>query len=75
MPDLVDTTALHLAVQQLAEAVQTIATQVGDVPAVRRLRNDVERLELDINDCTQLHPLAPVRQLEIISDTPYDESL
>lgn len=75
MPDLVDTTALRRAVQQLANAVRTIATQVGDVPAVRRLRNDVERIELDVSDCTQLQPLAPVRQLETISDTPYDESL
>ena len=75
MPDLVDTTALHRAVQRLADAVQTIATQVGDVPEVRRLRNDVERIELDVSDCTQLRPSAPVRQLETISDAPYDQSL
>ncbi|QNK79331.1 hypothetical protein [Nakamurella sp. PAMC28650] len=75
MPDSVDTAALHLAVEQLAHAVQVIATQAGDVPAVRRLRNDVERIELDMGDCTGLHALPPVRKLEIISDTPYDESL
>ena len=75
MPDRVDTAALHLAVRQLADAVQTIATQVGDVPAVRRLRNDVERLELDAGDCAALQPLPPARPLEVISDTPYDESL
>lgn len=75
MPDPVDTTALRLAVQQLAQAVQAIATQAGEVLAVRRLRNDLERIELDLNDCNGLHHLAPARMLEVISDTPYDESL
>lgn len=75
MSGLVDTAALNRAVEQLASAVQAIAAQVGDVPAVRRLQNDVERVKIDMGDCTQLQPVAPVRQLEVIPDTPYDQSL
>jgi hypothetical protein len=75
MPDLVETAALHHAVEQLAHAVQAIATQAGDVPAIRRLQNDVERVKIDMGDCAQLHPVAPMRELEVIPDTPYDESL
>lgn len=76
MPDLVDTGPLHHAVEQLEHAVAGIAAQAGDLPAVLRLRNDVERIKIDMADCTQLHPVAAAaRQLEIIPDTPYDESL
>ena len=75
MPDLVDTSALHHAVEQLAQAVQAIAAQAGEVPEVRRLLGDVERLQLDAADCHQLRSVAPARQLEVIPDTPYDESL
>jgi hypothetical protein len=76
MPDQVDLTVLHHAVEQLAQAVQGIATQAGDVPAVRRLRNDVERVQIDMGDCTGLQQVTPpVRKLEVIPDTPYDESL
>ena len=75
MPDLVDTAALHHAVEQLAHVVQRIATQAGDVTAVQRLRNDVERIQIDMGDCAHLHPVAPVGPLEVIPDTPYDESM
>ena len=75
MPDMVDIAALHHAVEQLDQAVQGVAAQAGEVPAVRRLRNDVERIKIDLSDCTQLHSVVPARQLEIIPDAPYDESL
>ncbi len=75
MPDLVDASALNHAVQSLAHAVQAIAVQAGDVPAVRRLLNDVERIRLDADDAKHLHPVAAVRPLETIPDTPYDESM
>ena len=75
MPDLVDTSALHHAVEQLSRAVEELAGHAGEVTAVRRLRHDVERIRMDMDDCSQLHPLAGVPQLEIIPDTPYDPSL
>jgi hypothetical protein len=77
MPDLVDTSALHHAVEQLAQVVASLANEAGDAPAVRRLQNDVERLQIDISDCSGLRSLAPppARQLEVIPDVPYDPSL
>ncbi len=75
MPDQVDTAALQHAVDQLAHAVEGVAVQAGDVVAVRRLRNDVERIQIDMGDCAGLQPVPAVRKLEIIPDTPYDESL
>lgn len=75
MPDLVDTKALHHAVDQLAHAVEAMAAHAGDNRAVRRLQNDVERIRLDAEDCRLLPEVAPVRTLEVIPDTPYDESM
>ena len=75
MSDLVNAAALHRAVDGLAAAVKTLSTQAGDVPAVRRLLNDVERIKLDAADCDHLHPIVAPRQLEVIPDKPYDESL
>jgi hypothetical protein len=75
MSDLVNAHALHHAVDSLAQAVRTVSAQAGDVPAVRRLLNDVERIRIDAADCDQLHAVAVPRQLEIIPDTPYDESM
>ena len=75
MPDHVNADALHSAVESLAQAVQAISTQAGDVPAVRRLINDVERIRLDSADCRELQVVNAPRQLEIIPDTPYDEAM
>ena len=75
MSDLVDTSALRHAIEQVAHAVATLGTHAGDVSAVRRLRNDVERLRIDADDCKSLRSVAAARQLEIIPDTPYDEAM
>ena len=50
----------------------------GDVPAVRRLRNDLERLELDVNDVGLLPPNADVPsplQMHTMTDEPYDPAM
>jgi hypothetical protein len=75
MSDHVNAAALHSAVDSLATAVQAISAQAGDVPAVRRLLNDVERIKIDAADCGSLQPIEAPRQLEIIPDTPYDEAM
>ncbi len=75
MPDQVDTATLHHAVEQLAHALDTLAAQAGDAPAVRRLCNDLERIRIDLADCGHLHQVPPARKLEVIPDTPYDQSL
>lgn len=75
MNETVDTAALHHAVEQLAHAVQNLENQAGNVVAVRRLRNDLERLRIDSEDCRHLHGVQQVRELEVIPDTPYDQSM
>lgn len=75
MSDLVDASVLHRAIEQLAHAVDSLSAQAGDSVAIRRLQNDVERLRLDAEDCKVLHRSAQARPLEVIPDTPYDESM
>ena len=55
MTDLVDASALHSAVEQLAHAVDSMSAQAGNSLAIRRLHNDVERLRLDAEDCKAVH--------------------
>ena len=75
MPDHVNAAALHSAVETLDQAVKAIASRAGDVPAVRRLLNDVERIRLDAADCIGLQAVPAPREMEIIPDTPYDEAM
>ena len=75
MPDLFDAATIRRAVEQLSQAITAMAAEVGEVPVVRRLRHDVERIELDLTDCTSLQKMPPARALETIPDAPYDESL
>ncbi len=75
MPDVVDTGSLQHAVDQLAHAVADLAARAGQVTAVLRLQNDVDRLRLDAADCKELHEVPQARQLEFIPDTPYDQSM
>jgi hypothetical protein len=75
MTEVVNVRQLREAIDTLAQAVDQVARQAGDTLAVRRLQNDVDRLRLDAGDCDQLPAVHVERQLEIIPDTPYDESM
>ncbi len=75
MPDLVDTANLHHALAQLAQAVDAVAAEVGDVQPIRRLRHDIERFEMDLGDCQELRRVAAPPKLEVIPDTPYPDTL
>ena len=75
MTDLVDIRPLRHAIDALAEAVDDVARKAGDTAAVRRLQNDVERLRIDSGDCADLPAVNVERTLEVIPDTPYDESM
>ena len=75
MTDLVDIRPLRHAIEALAEAVDEVARKAGETAAVRRLQNDVDRLRIDADDCGEL-PVGDIeRKLEVIPDTPYDESM
>lgn len=76
MPEQAENAALRHAVDELSRAVDGMRRRYGDPPGVRRLVGDVERLRLDAADCESLTPVvAAAAPLEIITDTPYDESL
>jgi hypothetical protein len=50
----------------------------GDVPTVLRLRNDLERLELDVQDVCSLPPTGPGGnpiEMHQLTDEPADTSL
>lgn len=69
------------ALARLRSAVSALRSRCGDGPAVRRLGNDLDRLDIDLADLTDVLP-APRRGSEsyvgetvIVPDTPYDPSL
>lgn len=70
-------TALHQALGELREAVDTVRARYGQTPAVQRLLGDVERIFLDaaeLDTATPLETEVP-RTMEIIDDKPVDPSL
>jgi hypothetical protein len=77
MPDGSEKAVLHHAVDQLAHAVDAMTRRYGRNKAVLRLIGDVDRLRLDASDCDGLAPtgVAAPTAIEVVPDTPYDESL
>jgi len=69
--------ALRRAIEQLRHTVAGAHHAFGDVPAVRRLRNDVERLEIDAGELASAPPPRADTLTEhvVVPDTPLDESL
>src|SRR5688572_10653380 len=72
---------LRRVIGQMRHAVSNLRARYGDVAAVQRLANDVERMDID---ATELVDLSTPRQREaprverevvVVPDTPYDESL
>jgi hypothetical protein len=79
MPGTVEERRLHRVVEELRSVVASLQGRHGDVPAVRRLKNDLERLELDVHDVGALGtsgPLAsPAMELSPLTDEPYDPAM
>lgn len=81
MPVSVELKTLNHAVDDLRSAVGSLRGKYGDVPAVARLRNDLERLELDISDVERLPAAAerangkPGQEMLSLTDEPYDPSM
>lgn len=72
---------LRRSIGQLRQCLGTLRSRYGDAPAVRRLVNDLERLDIDADELEGTPP-APVRAeaseragVIQVPDTPYDESL
>lgn len=72
---------IEQALSQLRDRVTALRSRYGDVPAVRRIRNDLERLGIDLEDLPAELPAQ--RRGEgfdrsytvAVPDTPYDPSL
>jgi hypothetical protein len=77
MPVSVELRTLSHAIDDLRTAVTSLHGKYGDVPAVARLRNDLDRLILDVNDVDTLPATAPTTQGEVhqLTDEPYDQSM
>ena len=74
-------TTLRRSVEQLRASVAGVRHAFGDAPEVRRLVNDLERLEIDMGELASAHPdtetSAPVVLPEhvIVPDTPDDDAM
>jgi hypothetical protein len=73
-------TTLHRTVDELREIVLALSDRYGDIPAVRRLLGDIERIDLDASELDDLTPLAAVptpeaTEIHVLDDTPHDPSL
>lgn len=72
---------LRRAIGQVRHCVGALRAHYGDAPAVRRLANDVERLEIDAGDLAQLPPatgrppVVAASEVVPVPDTPYDPAL
>jgi len=73
---------LRRVIGQMRHCVSSLRARYGDVAAVQRLANDVERMDIDATELVDLG--TPPRQREapqverevvVVPDTPYDESL
>jgi len=72
---------LRRSIEQLRQSVAGVRDAFGDAPEVRRLMNDLERLEIDAGELASAHPLgqkgAPghVPDHVVVPDTPLDEAM
>lgn len=74
-------TTLRRSIEQLRVSVAEVRNAFGNAPEVRRLVNDLERLEIDAGELAAAHPLphpttpSPVPEHVIVPDTPLDDSM
>lgn len=76
-----DNADLQRVVGQLRLCVGSLRERYGDSTAVRRLENDLERLDIDAGEFdrpsvpAQQRPAADRSDVVMVPDTPYDPSL
>jgi hypothetical protein len=72
---------LRRSIEQLRQSVSGVRSAFGDAPEVRRLMNDLERLEIDAAELASAEPLRQVRtpgrvpEHVVVPDTPLDEAM
>jgi hypothetical protein len=79
MPAPTELRTLNRAIDDLRSAVTSLNGQYGEVPVVARLRNDLERLIIDVNEVQALPPDGAARGATLvmtdITDEPYDRAM
>jgi hypothetical protein len=73
-------TTLHRTVEELRDIVASVRERYGDIPAVRRLLGDIERIDLDASELDDLTPLPAASTAEasdvlMLDDKPLDPAL
>lgn len=74
-------TTLRRSIEQLRQSVSGVRSAFGDAPEVRRLMNDLERLEIDAAELAQAEPLrraavlGHVPEHVVVPDTPLDATM
>jgi hypothetical protein len=70
-------TTLHRTVDELRSVMAEVHSRYGDIPAVRRLLGDIDRLDLDLSELdTMAPPPAPsAGDVHMIDDKPLDPAL
>ncbi|GAA1351133.1 hypothetical protein [Saccharothrix algeriensis] len=78
-PEIVE---LRRALGRLRQCVGSLRSRYGDVAAVQRLANDIERMDIDATELVELDRTprqreAPrvEREVVVVPDTPYDPKL
>ncbi|QAY71503.1 hypothetical protein [Xylanimonas protaetiae] len=68
---------LRRTIDQLRHSVAGVRDAFGDAPEVRRLVNDLERLEIDVGDLASAipRPASPAPEIVVVPDTPLDSSM
>jgi hypothetical protein len=72
---------LRRSIEQLRQSVAVVRGAFGDAPEVRRLVNDLERLEIDAAELASCEPLRPASvssrlpEHVVVPDTPLDEAM
>jgi hypothetical protein len=75
-------TTLHRTVDELRSVMADVRSRYGDIPAVRRLLGDIDRLDLDLSELDTMAPppatgdsaqATPI--MHVIDDKPLDPSL
>ncbi len=69
--------SLHRTVDELRRCVDEVQHRYGDIPAVRRIVGDVERIDLDATELDAVAPPSPPppAEIHVLDDRPLDPSL
>ena len=70
-------TTLHRTVDELRSVMAEVHSRYGDIPAVRRLLGDIDRIDLDLSELDTMAPppVAAAGDVHMIDDKPLDPAL